>query len=288
MAHQIEHKPFSKVEINRFPVGKFLSKRSFLAKDAVSREGADQAQKILSENKEGLSVFFAHLGLLDIFGTAAVMEDFADFKAVFPVAASWYFFPALRPIFDQLNKQVPHEFIPVFRKEELGRSAEGIQFLDFSHLDEKEKKEANQAYAQHAQDVLNAGGVVMLAPYGGRAPVREHLRSGPVSLLQQGGPIIFTLTVWNWKKMKYEVFFSKIHTFENDISKEQAHETIYKEFARMAKLSGITKKQMLESKSGSIISRNIWKFIAVLISTGILISGVNKLQKKRVSHKKLK
>ncbi len=67
------------------------------------------------------------------------MEDFADFKAVFPVAASWFYFPALRPIFEQLNQQVPHEFIPVFRKEEFGESGESVQFLDFSNLGDTEK-----------------------------------------------------------------------------------------------------------------------------------------------------
>ncbi|GIK83435.1 MAG: hypothetical protein BroJett025_00570 [Patescibacteria group bacterium] len=270
MSNSPEHRPLSKVKLYNFSVGGFISDRSFLAQDEITKTGVAQAQEVINKREEGLLVYFAHLGLLDIFGTAAVMEDFADFKAVFPVAASWFYFPALRPIFEQLIRQVPHEFIPVFRKEELGTSSEDVAVINFSGLSQEEMKSANRAYAKKAEENLHDGGVVMLAPYGGRAPLFEHLRSGSIRLLQSGRPVIFSLTHWNWRKLKYEVFFSKVYRFSEELSKDDAHNTIYTEYARMAQLCGVTRKQMLESKSGSPVSRGAWKFLSKLITLAVL------------------
>jgi hypothetical protein len=273
MARNKEKKHFNEVTIFGVPVGKFLSDRSFLAKDETTQAGVRQAQEIIARKEEGLSVYFAHLGLLDIFGTAAVMEDFAEFKAVFPVAASWFYFPALRPIFQQLIQQIPHDFLPVYRKEEFGRENK-VSVVDFSRKSESAMKSANRAYANKAEQALKNGEVVMLAPYGGRAPKQEHLRSGSIILLQEGKPVIFTLTKWNWRKFRYEVFFSKVYRFNKNISKEQSHEIIFGEFMRMAKLGGITKKQMMESKKPTLVSKSIWIFLSMLFAVHLLSGAI--------------
>lgn len=283
-----EQKHLSQVTLFSVPIGKFLSKRSFLAQDSISQQGITQAQEIINKKQEGLLVYFAHLGILDVFGTAVVMEQVADFLAVFPVAGSWFYFPVLRPVFEQLMKQVPHQFIPVFRKEEFGTSSEKIPMVNFSGLTEFRMKAANKIYGVKADKILQDGGVVMLAPYGGRAPIEEHFRSGSVVLLQEGRPVIFSLTHWNWRQLKYEVFFSHVYHFSKQLTKKQAHDIIYAEFWRMAQLNGISKKQMLESKSGSFFSRGLWKFLAKVFVLYMLYTGVKKGTKryKEKSHKK--
>lgn len=275
-----EHKQLSQVKLFSIPIGKFLSRRSFLATDAVTHKGILQAQEIIAKNEEGLLVYFAHLGLLDVFGTAVVLEEHVDFLAVFPVAGSWFYFPALRPIFKQLVKQVPHQFFPVFRKEEFGTSSEKLPMVNFSGLTKAGMKNANNTYGLKANAILDDGGVVMLAPYGGRAPINEYLRSGSVALLHEGRPVIFSLTRWNWCKMKYEVFFSPVYRFDEQLTHDQAHAIIYDEFWRMAQLSGVSKKQMLESKSGSFFSRGLWKFLAKVFVLYLLYTGIKKGSKK--------
>ena len=280
MQKKEKHKNFANVKLFELPIGKLFSHRSFVAKDSVSQAGIREIEQLITE-KEGLSIFFAHLGLLDVFGTAVAVEKSVDYKAVFPVAASWYYFPLLLKIFRRVEKQVPHEFIPVFRREEFEGLNHKIKFLDFSGLDERGKKQANHEYVEHTKEVQDQGGVIMLAPYGGRAPLMEFFRSGPVSLMQEGGPIIFSLTAWNWKKLKYEVFFSQTFRFTDDITKEQAHKVIYGEFLRMAKLSHVSETDMLHSKSGTPVSRNLWKVMATLISTYMLFFSTSTQKNKK-------
>jgi len=134
---------------------------------------------------------------------------------------------------------------------------------------------ANHAYAAKADEALDRGDVVMLAPYGGRPPKIEFLRSGVISLLQDNGPTIFTLTKWNWQKFSYEVFFSKIYRFNKEISKEKAHEIILSEYMRMAKLGGVTKKQLMESKKPTLVSKSIWLFLSTIFAIYFLFGGTS-------------
>lgn len=120
----------------------------------------------------------------------------------------------------------------------------------------------------------------MVAPYAGRAPYVEHLRRGPMQLLQSGCPVLLSLTMWNWRKLKYEVHFSKVLKFDSDVSVEEAHSVIFSEYERMANLSNVSQKEMLDSKSGSFLSKNIWKFLATTISIALLVQAHRKRKKK--------
>jgi len=252
---------FKKVKFSGFPIGRIFSKISTLANDDLTLSGLEQARELIEKDKEGLSVFFAHLGLLDVFGTAIAFEKYINYKGIFPVAATWYNFPYLKPIFISLAKQVPHEFIPVFRKEEMGYSDLNVTFVDYSGLDSNGKKIANKKYVERTKKALDDGRVVMLSPYGGRAPKLEFLRSGPVRMLQAGNPVIFSLTYWNWKKFKYEVFFSNVYRFDKNVDKQAAHKQIFAEYYRMAKLNGLTKIQITNVKSGKGLLTKIWEVV---------------------------
>lgn len=264
------------------PFGKIMSKRSFFADDEVSEKGIKEAKDVILNSQEGMAVFFAHLGLLDAFGTVAVMErELPEFDSVFPAAGSWYHFPILNSIFKKMNTQVPYEFTPVFRKEDFGRMKLHVKVIDFSGLSDEEKKQANKRYVARSQEIIKKpGGVVVLNPYAGRAPKLEYLRSGPLKLLQSGKPIMLSLTMWNWKKLKYDVYFSEVLKFKNDITQAEAHDIIFAEYMRMADLSGISKKQVLESKSGSPAGKAIWSVIALVLSA-YLLSRARRIKKRK-------
>lgn len=260
-----QEKALAQFKMHGLPLGKWLSQRSIIAQDLESQTAIRQTQKLLANGETGMAVFFAHLGLFDMFGTALALERELGYKAIFPVAGSWYHFPLLKSIFTQLNAQVAHEFIPVYRKEEFGTVETDVRFLDFSGLDEQGKKAANQAYIQKTKDALETGGVVMLAPYGGRAPRLEHLRRGPIALLQTECPVLLSLTVWDWKALQYVVYFSQVEQFAPDVTTQEAHSIIYREFKRMATLSGVSEEKMLHSKSGSIFSRGTWRIVSKVL-----------------------
>lgn len=259
-------KHFSKVTLYGFPLGWLFSHFSHVSDDDTSLNGIFEAKEIVDSKKEGLSVFFAHLGVFDVFGTACAIEKVINYKAVFPVAASWYYFPLVRSLLRKLDEQVPHEFYPVFRKEEMGYSTFDVTFVDFSGLDQQGKREANKAYVDRSLEMVSNGGVLIVAPYGGRAPKIEFLRSGPLKTMQQGKPIILSLTKWNWKRLKYDVFFSKVYTFPKTIDKKQAHKLITKEFFRMAKLSKLTKEQVLHAKSSNGLEGSLWRMAQPILT----------------------
>lgn len=257
----MQDKLFKNVSIFGLPVGWILSRTSYISMDEISKNGVEVSKKIIESKNEGLAIFIAHLGILDLFGTATVLERVVDYKAVFPIAASWYYFPLIYPIFKSLKKQLNHKFIPVFRKEEMGYSKFSDTIIDYSGLDHDEKKLANKKYVEETQEILADGEIVMLSPYGGRAPKLEYMRSGPVMMASTGVPIVFSFTYWNWKKFKYEVFFSKIYRFNEKINKETLHEKTFSEFYRMAKINGLTKKKITNVKSGNGLLSIVWNLL---------------------------
>lgn len=283
MAKKESKEHIKKITLLGIPVGRLMAWRSKFPNDEVSAQGIAEAAKIIGDDQEGMAVLFAHLGLLDAFGTVAVMERLLpEFKALFPAAGSFYHFPILNSIFEKLNKQLPYEFAPVFRKEDLGKMKLHVKVIDFSGLSDEEKKQANQRYSVAASETLHQqGGVVMLNPYAGRAPKLEYFRGGPLKLIQTGRPVLLSFTIWNWKKLKYDVYFSRVMKFDENITVQEAHEQIFAEYMRMADLSGVSEKQVLEAKSGTPTGKIIWGAISLALTAYLLrVASKRKNQQK--------
>jgi hypothetical protein len=268
------------VWLGLIPIGRLLNWRSNLSSDPITQAGISEMEEILTNKDHGMAVFFAHLETLDPFGTISAMEkELPIFEALLPAAASWHSFPfLLKPIFRSLEKQVQHKIVPVYRKEELGYTKR--PFLDFSGLSPEEKKQANKVYGELVRETLQKeGGLVMLAPYAGRAPHREHLRSGPLALAQSGVEIIFTLTLM--RKLKYVVYFSKVYKFSEDITTDELHEVMYQEYARMAELNNMSEAEMLSSKDTAKTTKILWGFVFFILSLYLARSARRALRNKR-------
>lgn len=254
------------VKLKGFPIGSLLSRRSFVAKDPLTTQGIAQFQDHMQNKQTGVLLLFAHLGIIDVFGTPIALEKYFDFKAVFPVAASWFYFPILKDIFQSIQNQVRHEYYPVYRKEEMGYGPDDMEVLDFSGTTQSEKKQANKAYLQAALRRLKSSqGMVIAAPYGGRAPQEHYLRFGITKLVSKDVPIMFSLTKWSWRTLSYEIYFSQLHSILQPESNTEFHNLIFSEFFRMAQLAGVSKEELVSAKETNTLVRKMWNNSARLL-----------------------
>ena len=189
------------------PTGRLLNWRSEL--DPRSNRGIELARKVL--NKEGLVILDAHLGTLDIMATTNEMTmNLPLEKVVMPVAGYNWFAPIARNIMRGID--VPEKgllTLPVYRKEEwIGGGWWRVwRTLYLKRFNRMHTRWFNMYFVLSAlKAIRRPNQAVVVAPYGGPASYGSTVRRGVAKVLRTGAPAIATLSVFDWRHLKYRVY----------------------------------------------------------------------------------
>lgn len=247
---------FESLKLLGFPLGRLLS-RGIISVDSVSQQACVKLREI-SSNK-GIMIFDAHPGMLDIFPAYRLaLHDLDLGRVEGPFAAAFYFHKRFYNSF-LLKVEEFVKLYPVFRKEELNYTER--KFRNSSGLSKEEQKGLNGKYLNSVLKLKNVpGSALVIAPYGGLPVTRSCFRSGVIPLVEDGSPVVFSISRFDFFGMRYVTYLSEVESFAVDnASPDAVHEWMLSIYGELKERSGAN-DNLFEERKYSLLNKIIHYF----------------------------
>jgi len=220
------------------PTGKLFNYFSFL--NQHSQKNVNLLKEKISQS--GFLILDKHNWIADIMFTMATLTKNLDIKKmIMPTAAYDMHMPISKDLFSDLNKN-GFQILPIFRKmerESIKKNDWRAKYYPKTPTDEQ-MNQANAFFITESKKTLSTPKeCVIVDPFGGPAFYGQKIKRGVMELISVGSPIIFTLSKFDWEKLKFETFISEPIYISSQEKRERVREIIMENFDKLQKLNKV-------------------------------------------------